>query len=106
MIPHVSPEAEKDLDEMETWLVQNWGPLAAANVIEGVLAKIARLAEMPLSGTPRVEFGKHVRFVTAKRYVIYYEASAGGLTVLRVLHSARDRASIMRRAIDEGEDTP
>ena len=104
MTPIVSPEAEKDLDEMEAWLAQNWGPLAAANVIEAVLAKIALLAEMPFAGTPRPEFGEAMRFVTAKRYVIYYEADADTLTVLRILHSARDRASIMRRAIDEGEE--
>jgi len=44
MTPRVSSEAESDLDEMETWLTENWGPLAAANAIEAVLQRIVALA--------------------------------------------------------------
>lgn len=45
--PIVSPEAEQDLDEMEIWLTDNWGPLAAANAVEAVLERISGLADMP-----------------------------------------------------------
>jgi toxin ParE1/3/4 len=103
MIPRVSPEAEADLDEMEAWLTENWGPLAAANLIEAVLQRIAALADMPFTGAPRPEYGESVRFVTAGRYVIYYEADEDALTVMRILHAARDRESIMRM-LAEGED--
>lgn len=96
MTPRVSPEAEKDLDEMEAWLLENWGPLAAANVIEAVLNRISALADMPLAGTLKPEFGEAVRFVTAGRYVIYYETASGGLTILRILHGARNRDAMMR----------
>lgn len=101
MNPRVSSEAERDLDEMDAWLTENWGPLAAANVIEAVLLRIAALADLPLAGAPRPELGKAVRFVTARRYVIYYEARADELTVLRILHAARDRDALLRR--DTGE---
>ncbi|MBC7770072.1 MAG: type II toxin-antitoxin system RelE/ParE family toxin [Phycisphaerales bacterium] len=101
MIPHVSPEAGADLDEMESWLTENWGPIAAANAIEAVLAKIAALPEMPLAGTPRPEFGEAVRFVTTGRYFIYYEAAGQALAVLRILHSARNRDAIMRKQSNE-----
>ena len=101
MTPRVSPEAEQDLDEMELWLTENWGPLAAANIIEAVLDRIAALADMPLAGAPRPEFGETVRFVTASRYLIDYEVSERDLTVLRILHGAQDRASIMRRSADD-----
>ena len=96
-------EAEADLDEMEFWLTENWGPLAAANIIEAVLERIAALAEMPLAGAPRPEFGDAVRFVTSGRYVIYYEVVGEQLTILRILHSARNREAIMRPQSEEGE---
>lgn len=103
MIPRVSPEAEADLDEMEAWLTENWGPLAAANVIEAALKRIAALAEMPRAGAQRPEFGEAVRFVTSGRYVIYYEVVGERLTVLRILHGARNREMIMREQSEDGE---
>lgn len=107
MSPRVSPEAERDLDEMEAWLTENWGPLAAANIIDAVLDRIAKLPDMPLAGALRPEFGEDVRFVTAGRYVIYYEARAGDLVVLRILHGARDRETAMRRGSETNEgETP
>ncbi|HRO04790.1 MAG TPA: type II toxin-antitoxin system RelE/ParE family toxin [Terricaulis sp.] len=102
MKPAVSSEAERDLDEMELWLTENWGPAAAAGIIEAVLVRIADLAEMPFAGAPRPELGEAVRFVTVRRYVIYYEASAEALTILRILHAARDRDAILRRETGEG----
>lgn len=103
MTPRVSPEAEKDLDEMEIWLAENWGPLAAASIIEAVLDRIAGLADMPLVGVARPEFGDTVRFVNAGRYVIYYEVGVEDFTVLRILHSARDRPTIMQRSSRDDE---
>ena len=93
----VSEAAQGDLDEMESWLTENWGPIAAANTIEAVLDRIALLSELPLVGTPRPEFGDTVRFVTTSRYVIYYEANDRELLVLRILHAAQDRDAIMRK---------
>ncbi len=80
---------------MESWLTQNWGPVAAANIIEAVLERIAALADMPFTGVPRPEFGETVRLATSGRYVIYYEADQGSLVILRILHAARDRDAIM-----------
>jgi|GEM_PF-3685005 len=56
---------------------------------------------MPLGGAARPEFGETVRFVTAGRYLIYYETSDQDLTILRILHAARDRNSILRPLSDE-----
>lgn len=95
MIPVVSAAAEQDIDDMESWLTQNWGPVAAANIIEAVLERIAALADMPFTGVPRPEFGETVRLATSGRYVFYYEADQGSLVILRILHAARDRDAIM-----------
>jgi toxin ParE1/3/4 len=97
MTPRVSREAERDLDDLEAWLVANWGPKAAANVIEAILSKIASLPELPYAGVPRPEVGEGVRFVISGRHLIYYEASERGLLVLRILHAAQDRDVIMRK---------
>jgi len=94
MTPRISPEADGDLEEMEAWLTENWGPLAAANIIQSVLDRIAALPEMPLAGAPRPELGEGVRFVVSGRYLIYYETGGVALTVLRILHAARKRDSL------------
>lgn len=103
MTPRVSPEAEQDLDQMEVWLSANWGPQAAANTVETVLQRIAALEEAPFSGSLRPEFGEAVRFVTAGRYVIYFEARPDRLNILRILHQARDRDAIMRGVQEAAE---
>ncbi|MFT3728483.1 MAG: type II toxin-antitoxin system RelE/ParE family toxin [Terricaulis sp.] len=92
-----SREAESDLDEMEVWLTESWGPTTAANVIETVLDRIEALTDMPLAGTLRPEYGAATRFVTSGRYVIYYETRENDLLVLRILHAALDRDAIMRK---------
>jgi toxin ParE1/3/4 len=101
MTPRASPEAEQDLDDIEAWLMANRGPQVAANTIEAVLMRIAALEDAPYSGSLRSEYGDAVRLVAVGRYMIYFEAAADSLTILRILHAARDRDSIMRGVQEE-----
>ena len=55
-------------------------------------AAIDRIVEMPHSGSPRRQYGPDVRVVILDRYLIFYEADAGGrdVRVLRILHGSRN----------------
>ena len=52
--------------------------------------KCQLLARMPELGTRIPELGLEVRFFTVGDYVILYRADSETLTILRVLHGARD----------------
>lgn len=56
---------------------------------------VARARELPLAGTPRAEFRPDCRFVVQAPYVIYYAYDGATLTVLRLLHHARNRDELM-----------
>ncbi len=52
--------------------------------------KLGLLATQPLMGRARGELAADVRSFPFGRYVIFYTTIAGGIDVVRVLHSARD----------------
>ena len=99
-----SPQAERDLAEIEAWLVREASPKAAASVLERIVARLELVTELPFSGVPRPEFGPETRFVRTSSYVIYYDARETEVDVLRVLHKAQDRDAIMRRQLRTERD--
>lgn len=56
---------------------------------------------MPETGVARPEFRPDCRFVVEHPYMIYYVFAHGEMVVLRILHAARDRDSIMRGVQEE-----
>jgi toxin ParE1/3/4 len=82
-------------------LLEAWIYIAQENqdAADGVLDKIDQEAEtlalQPLMGRARPELGKGVRsWPTSTPYILFYLAEANGITVLRVLHHARDTTYI------------
>jgi len=79
-------------DLLQAWLYVADENLAAA---DGVLAAIEHdagaLLHQPLMGRTRPELGRLVRsWPTSTPYILYYVSEKTGITVLRVLHHARD----------------
>jgi toxin ParE1/3/4 len=66
-----------------------------------LLAKIAdasgRLLEFPLLGSSRESFAAGLRVIFEGNYALYYMASETELILVRVLHGARDAATIAER---------
>lgn len=78
-----------------TYLRREAGPRKAARYLRDINQRLARLREMPKAGVALPEYGPSVRFVPCRRHVIYYELDAQFVVILRVLHAAQDRDSIM-----------
>jgi len=79
-------------DLLQAWLYVAERNLAAA---DGLLETIERdasvLLDQPLMGRARPELGLLVRsWPTSTPYILYYVSEKAGVTVLRVLHHARD----------------
>ena len=79
-------------DLLEAWLYIAEDNLAAADRVLDSLEQEAKvLLLQPLLGRARPELGSAVRsWPTSTPYVLFYEVDGTELTVLRVLHHARD----------------
>jgi addiction module RelE/StbE family toxin len=79
-------------DLLEAWLYIAEDNLAAADKVLDTLEQEATLLLLqPLMGRARPELGSAVRsWPTSTPYLLFYEVDDMELTVLRVLHRARD----------------
>ncbi len=79
-------------DLLEAWLfIAEENPGAADRVVDTVEREAITLALQPLMGRARPELGAGVRsWPTSTPYILFYVADDGGITILRILHHARD----------------
>ena len=79
-------------DLLEAWLYIAEDNLAAADRVLDTLEHEAKVLLMqPLMGRARPELGSQVRsWPSSTPYLFFYEVDGAELTVLRVLHHARD----------------
>jgi toxin ParE1/3/4 len=82
--------AETDL--LEAWLfIAEENQSAADRVLDTIEHEANILLTQPQMGRARPELDEGVRsWPTATPYILYYVVTTDGLTVLRVLHHARD----------------
>ncbi len=85
-----SESARTDL--LEAWLfIAEESIEAADGVIEAIHHEAQTLSLQPLMGRVRPELAEGVRsWPTSTRYILFYVPADDGVTVLRVLHHARD----------------
>lgn len=82
-------QAVQDLDDIWFHIAQD-SVSAADRWIDVLLDKAQSLAEDPLIGRSRAEVLPDVRSLPVKAYMLYYRPIAGGIELVRVLHSSRD----------------
>ncbi len=83
-------KAQADL--LEAWLfIAEDNLLAADRVLDTIDQESKVLLMQPLMGRARLELGTKVRsWPSSTPYILFYEVDDAELTVLRVLHHARD----------------
>lgn len=79
-------------DLLELWLtIAEDNPVAADNALDAINAAVSLLASQPEMGRARSELADGLRsFSTQTRYIVFYIPQEDGVTVIRVLHHARD----------------
>ena len=79
-------------DLLEAWLfIAEENPPAADRVLDSIEQEATTLSLQPLMGRERTELAAGVRsWPTSTPYILFYIADEEGITVLRVLHHARD----------------
>lgn len=95
----IRPQAEADIDEILTWLLENNSAAATRFVME-LRDTFELLAENPLIGATRqyrVPALRGIRMFPLKKYsayLIFYLNSENTLDIVRVLHASRDLQSL------------
>jgi toxin ParE1/3/4 len=93
-----TPEAEQDLVEIALYTATSQGSLKEARAFVFMLQdKFMLLAEHPDVGRVREELTDvhqpgppALRSFPVNKYVVFYEPTAEGVRILRVLHASRD----------------
>ncbi len=85
----ITPAAEADLAEIWTYIADD-STKAATSFIEQIEAKFQPLLDFPGVGSIRDQIAPGMRALPYKNYVIYYVFTDTDVTVVRVVHGARD----------------
>jgi toxin ParE1/3/4 len=88
----LSALAERDLEEIWSYIAEDASPTTADRLIDAVVHRFELLAEQPRMGRLRQEFGEGVRSFTVENHVIYYRHD-GDVLIARILHGRRDQAA-------------
>ena len=79
-------------DLLEAWLyIGEDNQDAADHLLDAIEREAGVLAMQPMMGRARPELAEGVRsWPTSTPYILYYTVTTDGITVLRILHHARD----------------
>jgi plasmid stabilization system protein ParE len=89
-----TPDAQVDLLDIGETIARD-NPERAASYVSELLDRTAQIAGQPTLYRLRPEWGKAVRSARFGSYLILFEMSEEGVTVLRYLHGRRDIGSLM-----------
>jgi toxin ParE1/3/4 len=88
----LSALAERDLEEIWSYVAEDASPDTADRLIDAIIGRFELLAEQPRMGRLRPEFGEGVRSFSVENYVVYYRHE-GDVVLARVLHGRRDQTA-------------
>ena len=85
-----SDKAERDLEDIIDYTLQQWGPAQAHAYIDGLETRVQLLADNPDLGTKREALFEGLLSFPHESHILYYLKQAHGITILRVLHQSMD----------------
>ena len=85
----ISARARDDLRGIYLTIAED-NPNAADRFIESLKERFQILAQWPLVGSSREDFGIGIRAFSHRNYVIYFRPVDNVVNIERVLHGARD----------------
>jgi antitoxin ParD1/3/4 len=85
--------AQSDLDETYRFIASE-NQVAAARLVEDLTAKLRWIARSGFAGTPRDRVRQGLRGHTYRNRIIYFRVTEEAVTILRVVHAARDQSKL------------
>ena len=86
----LSALAERDLEEIWSYVSEGATLATADRLIDAIIDQFELLVEQPRMGRLRPEFGNGVRSFAVENYVVYYRHE-GDVLIARILHGRRDQ---------------
>ena len=88
--------AERDLDEIKTYLAGKAGPTIARRVMKDIRSALHLLCSQPAAGHAREDLtSRAVKFWAVYSYLIVYDPETKPVQIIRVLHGMRDIEEIL-----------
>jgi addiction module RelE/StbE family toxin len=95
----VSPEARKDLRDIQTYISEKLeSPKTALNVVSAIVDKIESLYRFPEKGallSSKVQFETNYRFLISGSYLIFYRYENKTIFIDRIIYAKRDYIKIL-----------
>lgn len=93
--------AAADLDDIWESIAHD-SEEAADRVIADIYSRVSLLAKFPRAGHRRKDLAgaRPLFFLPVGKYMIAYKAQRTGLLIVRILHAARDIATLLRETPD------
>lgn len=85
----ITPMAARDLEEIGDYIAQA-NPIRAGSFVAELRAHCQKICLNPAGYRQRPELSDHLRSCTHGNYVIFFEATIEQVTIIRILHGARD----------------
>jgi toxin ParE1/3/4 len=99
----ISPEAERDIEEIYRYIAEHDGIVNATNVLAGIESACSKLSELPRRGNVPKELQRigitEYRENHFKPYRIIYRAFSGTVVVYCVLDGRRDMQTLLQRRL-------
>ena len=105
----MSGQAVKDLEKIGDYISQKFkSPKTALDIIRKIKARIDKLEDFPLIGTPLsaiVAVDTDYRFLGCGNYLAFYRMQGGDVLIDRILHGRQDYVSLLLGDVwDETEE--
>jgi toxin ParE1/3/4 len=89
----ITPRAESDLEGIADYIAED-NPRRALSFIKELRGQCVRIAQNPPGYRLRPELGDDIRSCAHGKYVIFFTDSYEAVTIICVLHGARDLPSV------------
>lgn len=95
----ITPQAQCDIEAIGDYIARDNPPRALSFVLE-LRARCEKLSASPEAFRLRQELGEDIRSCAHGRYVIFFSSAVHEVTIIRVLHGARDLIAQFSSALD------
>ena len=90
----ITPLAAFDLEEIGDYIAQD-NPARAGSFVAELRAQCEKICRNPAGYRRRPELSGHLRSCTHGNYVIFFVSTAEQVTIVRILHGARDVPEVL-----------
>lgn len=93
----LTPEAEKDLEDIWLYSYETWSENQANRYIEILEDTFVRLSYMPEQARELLDFDPPVRIFPSAKHIIIYRIAGRAIVIIRVLGARQDWITILHK---------